>query len=136
MAPLCPATGTRRVPERGYLALGTYMAGSAVVEARAPVFITRTRDTVRMPSRLRPLIAPIKALTSAGLLSVGRSAVVARLSATVLTVLFAAAVGAHLRVGDRSAAMWAAAVNAAVFAVAALAGPGSPARHRRDESAG
>ncbi|MGV0838478.1 DoxX family protein [Mycolicibacterium thermoresistibile] len=116
------------VSERTYRAVGVYMLFSAIVEARAPAFITRTRDTVGLPPRYRPVIAPIKAITGAGLVSAQRYPTLARSSAATLTLLFLLAVAAHIRVRDVSAAMCAAAVNAAVFATVWVHGPDA-ARH-------
>lgn len=120
-------------PERLYRTLGTYLIFSAIVEARAPAFISRTRDIVELAPRYRPFIAPVKAVTGAGLLSVRRFPASARLSAATLTVLFVAAVAAHVRVRDISGAMCAAGVNAVVFAAAAIIGPAitGPAGARR-----
>lgn len=114
--------------------LGGYMLVSAVVEARAPAFITRTRDTVELPPRYRPLIAPVKALAGAGLLSARTCPTAARVSAVTLTLLFLLAMAAHIRVRDISGAMCAAALNAAVFATVAINGPADTRRSTSDDT--
>ena len=65
----------------------------------------------------------VKAAAAVGLLSVTRVPALARLTTAMLTVYFALAVGAHIRVRDRAANVIPAASFLVTFAAMTLKGP-------------
>jgi DoxX-like family len=110
---------------RTYDALGAYMVVSAIVDAIQPPFIRKALDTVEFPPRYRWIFSPIKAAAAVGLFSMRWFPGPAQLTTAMLTLFFVLAVGSHITVRDLSPAVFAAAANAAVFAVATAEGPTS-----------
>jgi DoxX-like family len=91
-----------------------------------PPFIRKALDTVGFPRRYRWIFSPIKAAAAVGLFSMRWFPGPARLTTAMLTLFFVLAVGSHITVRDLSPpAVFAAAANAAVFAVATAEGPTS-----------
>jgi hypothetical protein len=108
---------------RTYAVLGANMAVDAALFAGGLPAIMTTLDTVGFPKRYRWIFPPIKLAAAAGLLSVYRYPALARLTAAMLTLYFALAVGSHVRVRDFSASAGAAAALLAVFAAMTAEGP-------------
>jgi len=106
-----------------YVALGAFHAGDAVACAIPLAPITKVLDTVGLPENIRPVLPVVKAAAAIGLLSVSRFPLLARLTTAMLTLYFALAVGAHIRVRDTILNTVPAAAFLATFAVMAVKGP-------------
>src|ERR1700694_2787987 len=101
---------------RTYAALGAFMAADAAFFAMPLPFITQTLDAIDFPMRYRWIFVPIKVASAIGLFSVTRFPALARLTAALLSVYFALAVGYHVRARDIGSSAAAAATLAAIFA--------------------
>ena len=84
---------------RTYAALAVFHAGDAVACAIPVPYIAKILDSVEVPANIRWVFPVVKAAAAVGLASVYRFPALARLTTALLTVYFALAVGAHLRVG-------------------------------------
>lgn len=106
-----------------YAALGVFHAVDAVVCGFQPGPIKKTLDDVRLPENVRPVLPVVKAAAAVGLLSVTRFPALARLTTAMLTLYFALAVGAHVRVRDKVVNGLPAAVLLALVAAMTIKGP-------------
>lgn len=86
---------------RTYAALAAFQAGDAVACAIPIPYIVKALDTLRVPLDMRWILAAVKVASVVGLLSARRVPVLARLTTAMLTLYFALAVGAHIRVRDK-----------------------------------
>src|SRR4051794_7843973 len=91
---------SRLTSPRTYTLLAVGQFGDAVMCAIPTRTVTDCLDSVEFPKHGRWIFAVIKATSAIGLLSVWRYPAIARLTAFMLTVYFALAVGAHIRVRD------------------------------------
>lgn len=85
--------------------------------------IAKTLDTLGVPPEIRWILPVSKAASAIGLLSASRVPALARLTTAMLTLYFALAVGAHLRVRDRIVNAIPAASFLATYAALTLKGP-------------
>src|SRR4051794_16244139 len=85
---------------RTYTALAAFQAFDAVACGIPVAYIERSLDTLEVPSRIRPVLPMVKAASVIGLLAARRMPALARLTTFMLTLYFALAVGAHVRVRD------------------------------------
>ena len=108
---------------KAYLALAAVQAGDAVACAIPVPYIAKSLDTVGLPESVRPVLPAVKVASAIGLLSVSRFPALARLTTAMLTVYFALAVGAHIRVRDKVVNALPAATFLATFAVMTVKGP-------------
>jgi hypothetical protein len=106
-----------------YAALAAFQAGDAVACAIPVPYIAKALDTLEVPANIRWILPMVKAAAAVGLLSVTRVPALARLTTAMLTVYFALAVGAHIRVRDRAANVIPAASFLVTFAAMTLKGP-------------
>lgn len=84
-----------------YAALAAFQAGDAVACAIPIPYIVKALDTLRVPLDMRWILAAVKVASVVGLLSASRVPLLARLTTAMLTLYFALAVGAHIRVRDK-----------------------------------
>jgi DoxX-like family len=108
---------------KAYLALAAIQAGDAVACAIPVPYIAKSLDTVGLPESVRPVLPAVKVASAIGLLSVSRFPALARLTTAMLTVYFALAVAAHIRVRDKVVNALPAAMFLATFAVMTAKGP-------------
>jgi hypothetical protein len=106
-----------------YAALAAFHAGDAVACAIPVPYIAKILDSVEVPTNIRWVFPVVKAAAAVGLASVYRVPALARLTTALLTVYFALAVGAHVRVRDRVANIVPAATFLATFAALTVKGP-------------
>lgn len=86
-------------------------------------FIMKSLDDVGVPVNIRPVFPVVKAAAAVGLASVTRFPSLARLTTAMLTLYYALAVGAHIRVGNKNFKAIPAASFLALFAVMMAKGP-------------
>jgi hypothetical protein len=110
---------------RTYTALAALQAGDAVACAIPLPPIKRSLDSLGVPQRIRWVLPAAKAASTVGLLAVHRYPPLARLTTALLTLYFALAVGAHLRVRDRLVNTVPAAGFLALYALLTAKGPGA-----------
>lgn len=110
---------------RTYAALAAFHAVDAVACAVQVPPIRKVLDTVEVPENVRPVLPVVKAAAAVGLASVNRFPALARLTTAMLTVYFALAVGAHIRVRDKVANAVPAVLFLALFAAMTAKGPES-----------
>lgn len=115
---------SRRSVPRSYVALAALQAGDAVACAIPLQAITDSLDRVGLPPRARRVLPPVKAASAVGLLAAGRYPALGRLTTFMLTVYFALALGAHIRVKDKPVNAAPAAALLALYA--ALTAKGRP----------
>ncbi|MHA7653235.1 DoxX family protein [Mycobacterium sp. ML4] len=108
---------------RTYAALAAFHAVDAVACAVQMPPIRKVLDTVEVPENVRPVLPVVKAAAAVGLASVNRFPALARLTTAMLTVYFALAVGAHIRVRDKVANAVPAVLFLALFAAMTAKGP-------------
>lgn len=84
-----------------YVALAAFHAGDAVACGVQVAPIKKVLDDLGVPDEVRRVLPVVKAAAALGLLSVTRFPALARLTTAMLTVYFALAVGAHIRVRDK-----------------------------------
>ena len=84
-----------------YAALAAFHAVDAVAAGVQVAPVKKVLDDVGVPEEIRPVIPVVKAAAAVGLASVTRFPGLARLTTAMLTLYFALAVGAHIRVRDK-----------------------------------
>ena len=88
-------------PPKTYAALAAFHAVDAVAAGVQVAPVKKVLDDVGVPEEIRPVIPVVKAAAAVGLASVTRFPGLARLTTAMLTLYFAPAVGAHIRVRDK-----------------------------------
>jgi DoxX-like family len=106
-----------------YAALAAFHAVDAVACGVQVAPIRKSLDTVGLPENIRPVLPAVKAAAAVGLLSVTRFPALARLTTAMLTLYFALAVGAHIRVRDKVVNALPAATFLVTFAAMTVKGP-------------
>jgi DoxX-like family len=106
-----------------YAALAAFQAGDAVACGVQVAPIKKVLDDLGVPDNIRPVLPVVKTAAAVGLLSVARFPALARLTTAMLTLYFALAVGAHIRVRDKLVNTLPAASLLATFAVMTAKGP-------------
>jgi DoxX-like family len=106
-----------------YAALAAFHAVDAVACGVQIAPIKKTLDEVGLPESVRPALPVVKAAAAVGLLSVSRFPGLARLTTAMLTLYFALALGAHIRVRDKVVNALPAAAFLATFAMMTAQGP-------------
>jgi hypothetical protein len=106
-----------------YAALAAFHAVDAVACGVQIAPIKKTLDDVGVPDSVRPVLPVVKAAAAVGLLSVTRFPALARLTTAMLTLYFALALGAHVRVRDKAVNALPAAAFLATFAAMTVKGP-------------
>lgn len=106
-----------------YGVLAALHAVDAVGCAVQMPFIMKSLDDVGVPVNIRPVFPVVKAAAAVGLASVTRFPSLARLTTAMLTLYYALAVGAHIRVGNKNFKAIPAASFLALFAVMMAKGP-------------
>jgi hypothetical protein len=106
-----------------YVGLAAFHAIDAVACAVQVAPVKKTLDDVGVPDNIRPVIPVVKAAAAVGLLSIIRFPALARLTTAMLTLYFALAVGAHVRVRDKVVNGLPAAMFLALFAAMTVKGP-------------
>lgn len=106
-----------------YAGLAAFHAADAVACAAQVPPIKKSLDTVGCPDNVRRILPAVKGAAAVGLLSVRWFPGLARLTTAMLTLYFALAVGAHLRVRDTIANALPAAVLLTTFAAMTAKGP-------------
>ncbi|MFV0493570.1 DoxX family protein [Mycobacterium sp.] len=99
-----------------------HVVDAAMCAVQAPP-VKKALDTVECPESVRPVLPVVKVAAAAGLASVTRFPGLARLTTAMLTLYFALAVGAHVRVRDTAANMVPAVSFLAIFAAMTIKGP-------------
>jgi hypothetical protein len=84
-----------------YTALAVFHAVDAVACGVQVAPIKKVLDDVGLPENIRPALPVVKAAAAIGLLSVHRFPALARLTTAMLTLYFALALGAHVRIRDK-----------------------------------
>jgi hypothetical protein len=108
---------------RTYAVLAAFQAADAAACAIPLPLITKALDQLGVPLNVRWILPVVKAASVIGLLSAGRIPGLARLTTAMLTVYFALAVSAHIRVHDRVVNAVPAASLLATYATLTLKGP-------------
>ena len=108
-----------------YIGLAAFQAVDAVACAAQVAPIKKSLDEVGCPDNVRRILPAVKGASAIGLLSATRFPGLARLTTAMLTLYFALAVGAHVRVRDRAVNALPAAAFLAVFAAMTAKGPES-----------
>ncbi|MCV7196632.1 DoxX family protein [Mycobacterium angelicum] len=106
-----------------YAALAVFQVGDAVACAIPASYIAKTLDDLGVPEAVRPVLPVVKVFSAVGLLSVGRFPALARLTTAMLTLYFALAVAAHIRVRDKVVNALPAASFLATYALMTVRGP-------------
>lgn len=106
-----------------YAALAAFQAVDAAACAAQVPPIKKSLDTVGCPDNVRRILPPVKGAAAIGLLTVKWIPGLARLTTAMLTLYFALAVGAHLRVRDKLVNTLPAAAFLATFAAMTVKGP-------------
>lgn len=106
-----------------YAGLAAFQAVDAVACAIPIPPIAKSLDSLGVPPGIRWLLPTAKAASVIGLLSAGRVPALARLTTAMLTLYFALAVGAHLRVRDKLVNAIPAASFLVTYAVLTAKGP-------------
>jgi hypothetical protein len=106
-----------------YTGLAVFHAVDAIACAAQVPPIKKSLDSVGCPENVRRVLPAVKAAAAVGLLSVKWFPGLARLTTAMLTLYFALAVGAHVRVRDTVVNTLPAAAFLATFAVMTLKGP-------------
>src|SRR3979411_2452622 len=106
-----------------YVGLAAFHAIDAVACAVQVAPVKKTLDDVGVPDNIRPVLPVVKAAAAVGLLSIIRFPALARLTTAMLTLYFALAVGAHVRVRDKVVNGLPAAIFLALFAAMTVKGP-------------
>lgn len=108
-----------------YAGLAAFQAVDAVACAAQVPPIKKSLDAVGCPDGVRRVLPVVKGAAALGLLSVRWFPGLARLTTAMLTLYFALAVGAHLRVRDKVVNALPAAALLTTFAVMTAKGPES-----------
>jgi DoxX-like family len=106
-----------------YVGLAALHAIDAVACAVQVAPVKKTLDDVGVPDNIRPIMPVVKAAAAVGLLSITWFPALARLTTAMLTLYFALAVGAHIRVRDKVVNGLPAAMFLALFAAMTVKGP-------------
>ena len=106
-----------------YVGLAAFHAIDAVACAVQVAPVKKTLDDVGLPDNIRPVMPVVKAAAAVGLLSITWFPALARLTTAMLTLYFALAVGAHIRVRDKVVNGLPAAAFLALFAAMTVKGP-------------
>ena len=106
-----------------YTALAAFHVADAVACAAQVPPIKKSLDAVGCPDDVRRVLPAVKGAAAIGLLSVRRFPGLARLTTAMLTLYFALAVGAHVRVRDSISNTVPAATFLALFAAMTAKGP-------------
>ncbi|MGI9163037.1 MAG: DoxX family protein [Mycobacterium sp.] len=106
-----------------YAGLAAFQAVDAIACAAQLPPIKKSLDTVGCPDDVRRILPVVKGASVIGLLSAKRFPALARLTTAMLTLYFALAVAAHLRVRDTIANAAPAAAFLALFAAMTVKGP-------------
>jgi hypothetical protein len=106
-----------------YAGLAAFQAVDAVACAIPVAPVAKTLDGLGVPQEIRWIFPASKAASAIGLLSAGRIPALARLTTAMLTLYFALAVGAHIRVRDSIVNAIPAASFLAAYAALTLKGP-------------
>ena len=106
-----------------YTGLAVFHAVDAIACAAQVPPIKKSLDSVGCPENVRRVLPVVKGAAAAGLLSVRWSPGLARLTTAMLTLYFALAVGAHVRVRDTVVNTLPAAAFLTTFAAMTLKGP-------------
>lgn len=109
-----------------YAGLAAFQAIDAVACAVQVPPIKKSLDSVGCPDSVRAVLPAVKGAAAVGLASVRWFPGLARLTTTMLTLYFALAVGAHLRVRDKVANALPAAALLGTFAIMTIRGPEAP----------
>src|ERR1700722_4580697 len=110
-------------PPKTYAALAAFHAVDAVAAGVQVAPVKKVLDDVGVPEEIRPVFPVVKAAAAVGLASVTRFPGLARLTTAMLTLYFALAVGAHLRVRDKVVNAIPAASFLATYVVLTWKGP-------------
>ena len=111
------------ISAKTYAALATFQAADALACAIPVPLIAKALDQLGVPQNIRWILPVSKAASAIGLLSASRFPTLARLTTAMLTVYFALAVGAHIRVRDRVVNAIPAASFLVTYAVLTVKGP-------------
>lgn len=106
-----------------YTALAAFHAVDAVACGVQVAPIRKSLDTVGLPENVRPVLPVVKTAAAVGLSSVTRFPGLARLTTALLTLYFALALSAHIRVRDKVVNALPAAAFLALFAMMTAKGP-------------
>jgi hypothetical protein len=106
-----------------YTGLAVFQAVDAVACAAQVPPIKKSLDSVGCPDNVRRALPAVKGAAAIGLLSVRWFPGLARLTTAMLTLYFALAVGAHVRVRDKAVNALPAAALLTTFAVMTVKGP-------------
>jgi hypothetical protein len=106
-----------------YTGLAVFHAVDAIACAAQVPPIKKSLDSVGCPENVRRVLPAVKAAAAIGLLSVKWFPGLARLTTAMLTLYFALAVGAHVRVRDTVVNTLPAAAFLTTFAAMTLKGP-------------
>ena len=106
-----------------YTGLAVFHAVDAIACAAQVPPIKKSLDSVGCPENVRRVLPVVKGAAAIGLLSVRWFPGLARLTTAMLTLYFALAVGAHIRVRDTVVNTLPAAGFLTTFAVMTLKGP-------------
>ena len=106
-----------------YTGLAVFHAVDAIACAAQVPPIKKSLDSVGCPENVRRVLPAVKAAAAVGLLSVQWFPGLARLTTAMLTLYFALAVGAHVRVRDTVVNTLPAAAFLTTFAAMTLKGP-------------
>ena len=106
-----------------YTGLAVFHAVDAVACAAQVPPIKKSLDSVGCPENVRRVLPAVKAAAAIGLLAVKWFPGLARLTTAMLTLYFALAVGAHVRVRDTVVNTLPAAAFLTTFAAMTLKGP-------------
>jgi hypothetical protein len=106
-----------------YIGLAVFHAVDAIACAAQVPPIKKSLDSVGCPENVRRVLPAVKAAAAIGLLSAKWFPGLARLTTAMLTLYFALAVGAHIRVRDTVVNTLPAAAFLTTFAAMTLKGP-------------
>ena len=109
-----------------YAGLAAFQVLDAAACAAEVPRIKKSLDTVGCPDSVRAVLPPVKIASAIGLLSVKWFPGLARLTTAMLTLYFALAVGAHMRVRDKLVDTLPAAAFLAIFGAMTIKGPDAP----------
>lgn len=106
-----------------YIGFAAFQAVDAIACAAEVPPIKKSLDSVGCPNSVRAVLPVVKGAAAIGLLSVKWFPGLARLTTAMLTLYFALALGAHVRVRDKLVNAIPAAALLATFAAMTIKGP-------------
>ena len=106
-----------------YAGLAAFQVADAAACALPAPFVAEALDRVGCPPTVRRALPVVKAASAVGLAAAGRFPALARVTTAALTLYFALAVTAHLRVRDSLVNTAPAVSLLAVYAALTAAGP-------------